>query len=525
MNVQDVLIHALPIIAKLTDGFVAITDSTGNRLRVIDANGNSIGILENRRLGLGEESIKQGKVLSGPSELAKGARIWAIPIGQFALIVTDDGKKHRQTQIEYSLKESLPLIANVIGGEASIFNEIGEVIHSINHDGTSNNELVGQINKDAYSSMTLHKSHVIQSSVLPGGKSILIPISKGLGLELSTLSPDTLDQEINKEGNAKYNFDDIIGKSDTLRKAKELSLRVSKSISPVLLLGESGTGKELFAHSIHNASSRKNHKFVAINCGSIPENLIESILFGYEKGSFTGANPTGKNGLFIEAHKGTIFLDEIAEMDHRLQTRLLRVLQEKEIMPLGSSKTFEVDVRVIAATNKNLKQLIKEGKFREDLYYRLNVIPIDIPSLAERKEDIKVLVNSFIKEYNILLNKRITGCSHEAMNKLLKYQWPGNVRQLRNAIERAINVVDAGFIEVDHLPDYIFNEERQTVKEINYNQSLDEAIKRFEQEYISEVLAKTQFNKQEAANQLGVSTTTLWRKINNSNSDYIERIK
>lgn len=525
MDLKQILLSSLPIIAKLTDGFVAVTDHEGLRLKVIDSAGNSIHGLENRRLDLAAKAIEDQTVLSGPSELARDAEMWAIPMGEYALIVTDDGKKQKQIQLEYSLKESLSLIANVIGGEASLFDGIGQITHSVNRDGSINDQFIGEINKDAYTTMSINKSQVVESSVIPGGKSILIPITTQVGLELSSLSSQEKESEKKESGNAKYTFEDMIGHSEPFIKAKNLGMRAAKSVSPILLLGETGTGKEWFAHAIHNASDRFNQKFIALNCGSIPSNLIESILFGYESGTFTGGSPGGKKGLFIEADRGTLFLDEIGEMDVTLQTRLLRVLQEKEVMPLGSLKSQEVDVRIIAATNKNIEQLIEAGEFREDLYYRLNVFPIDLPPLRERREDIEDLVNNFIKELNITLNKRITGCSQEALKILRDYHWSGNIRQLRNCVERAANIVDDGKIDVEHLPDYLFSLDTEQGWSIQEKETLDDAVKRIEKELIEQALVETHNNKQEAAKRLGISTTTLWRKINNEPVNQIKRIK
>lgn len=254
---------------------------------------------------------------------------------------------------------------------------------------------------------------------------------------------------------SKYQFDDLIGRSESFQNAKKLAERISVSQSSVLLIGESGTGKELFAHAIHNNSMRAFHPFVPINCASIPEQLLESELFGYEAGSFTGANKGGKKGLFEAAKHGTIFLDEIGDMPLTMQSKLLRALQEKEILPVGGQKSIPIDVRIIAATHRDLEKMVEEGKFRQDLYYRLNVIKIDIPPLRNRKGDIELLSYKLIKKLEKKFYRNGTVLSSEVLAKLKQHSWPGNIRELENVLERAINVLNGRRIELIHLPLYI----------------------------------------------------------------------
>lgn len=226
---------------------------------------------------------------------------------------------------------------------------------------------------------------------------------------------------------------------------------IASTDSTVMITGDSGTGKELFARTIHNLSHRKNNSFVAINCGAIPTNLLESELFGYKKGAFTGAY-TDKIGFFEEASHGTIFLDEIGEVEPQFQVKLLRVLQEGEVMPVGSNRPVKVNARVIAATNKNLRQSMAKGEFRKDLYYRLNVIQIEIPPLQERKEDIPLLANYFLAKYSEKYKKNLQGFSESAIGYLIKHPWPGNVRELENAMERAVILSKGNVIDVPSLP-------------------------------------------------------------------------
>ena len=240
---------------------------------------------------------------------------------------------------------------------------------------------------------------------------------------------------IGKGHRAKYTFDDIIGESLEINKSKEIAKRMARSDSSVLIHGETGTGKELFAQAIHNESSRRDYQFVAVNCGALPENILESELFGYEEGAFTGAKKGGKLGLFELAHRGTIFLDEIGEMPKSLQIKLLRVLQEKEIMRLGSDRIIDIDIRVIAASNKKLEELVKNGEFREDLYYRLKILPLNLPSLRERRDDIIDIFEHFKEVYEGRF--RMT---KEAEVSLLKHKWKGNIRELRNVAEYLVNM-------------------------------------------------------------------------------------
>ncbi|MCG4565271.1 sigma-54 interaction domain-containing protein [Anaerosalibacter bizertensis] len=253
-------------------------------------------------------------------------------------------------------------------------------------------------------------------------------------------------QLIGKGHKAKYNFDDIIGESAALTKCKKIAKRMAKSNSSILITGETGTGKELFAQAIHNNSPRKNYQFVAVNCGAIPENLLESELFGYEEGAFTGAKKGGKSGLFELAHNGTLFLDEITEMSMDLQVKLLRVLEEREIIRIGGNRMIDVDVRIIAATNNDIKNMVRTGEFREDLYYRLNVLPLRIPPLRARKEDILFLIEEFKKEF-----KSDFILTENAKKSLLNHSWNGNVRELRNYVEYFVNL-DLKEIDTKNFP-------------------------------------------------------------------------
>ncbi|MBK5240039.1 sigma 54-interacting transcriptional regulator [Clostridium sp.] len=312
---------------------------------------------------------------------------------------------------------------------------------------------------------------------------------------------------------------DILGKSKQVQKLKQNVKKIAISTSTVLITGESGTGKEMFARAIHNESNRNDKPFIAINCGAIPDMLLESELFGYAKGAFTGADPMGKIGKFEFANKGTILLDEIGDMPLYLQTKLLRVLQERCITRIGSNKTIDIDVRVVATTNKDLVKAIKENKFREDLYYRLNVIPLEIPPLRERKEDIKLLIEAFIEKYCNLFNKNFLNMklADDTEQILYNYKWPGNIRELENTVEYIVNMVGTnGIIKREILPENIFHNEI----DIFNNEHEIFTLKSLEKRAIENAIEKygtTTEGKKIAAKRLGIGIATLYRKIEEYN--------
>ena len=321
--------------------------------------------------------------------------------------------------------------------------------------------------------------------------------------------------KINKD--YKITLDNIISESEIMEHTKQKALIASKSNSTVLITGESGTGKELFARAIHNHSDRVDNTFVTVNCAAIPDNLLESELFGYEEGAFTGAKKGGKLGKFEIAHKGTIFLDEIGDMSLHLQGKLLRVLQERELDKIGGKSNILIDVRVIAATNKNLVELVAKGQFREDLYYRLNVIPITLPALRQRKDDIPLLIDYMIKEYAHKLNKDVIGIEDDAKKTLIDYSWPGNVRELQNVIEYSINMSNSSLLNLDIIPNNIkskyYDEKSNKYEEIRTLEDL-------EKEEISKALNKFKHYKKDkelVAKSLGISRATLYRKLEKYN--------
>lgn len=340
--------------------------------------------------------------------------------------------------------------------------------------------------------------------------------------EITKLSNELKNaKDIIRSLEAKYTFEDIIGKDLSLLEAVEKARKAAEIPITVLLRGESGTGKEIFAHAIHNESERKYRKFVRVNCSAIPETLLESELFGYEEGAFTGAKKGGRKGLFEEANGGTIFLDEIGEIPPGTQSKLLRVLQEKEFVRVGGTKSVNVDVRVIAATNVDLEAAIDSGRFRADLYYRLNVLPIKIPPLRMRKGDIYDLSTLFIRKFNQQYGRNVQDISHQAVQQLARYDWPGNVRELDNVIGRAIinmktndtvimenhlpqfeRLVDKGEIPVVHDESYVEN-----------SMTLENIIEKTEKRYIEQIMSECGNNKTKAAKHMDISLRSLYYKL------------
>lgn len=352
------------------------------------------------------------------------------------------------------------------------------------------------------------------SIVRPDEKTVPIGVSTALlkdefgtvigGVE--TFRDLTLVDELRKELYKRHTFDDIISKSENMLELFSVLPQIAESDSTVLIVGASGTGKELFARAIHNNSSRRNGPFVAVNAGALPDTLCESELFGYKAGAFTDAK-RDKPGRFALARDGTIFLDEIGDISAAIQVRLLRVLEERVFEPLGSTKTIKTNARVIAATHRNLEKLVEDGRFRQDLYYRINVVKLAIPSLRERKQDIPLLVDHFVWRFNHLTGKQIIGVSDEALGALMVHDWPGNVRELENAIEHAFVLCQQSVIQPHHLPAHLVPKSQSLL----LAQGL--TLREIEKHAIEETLARNGWKKVRTARQLGIDKNTLRRKI------------
>ena len=336
---------------------------------------------------------------------------------------------------------------------------------------------------------------------------ILIQVKRAL--EQTALRAEL--KRLRTEVQARDRFQNIIGQSESMQRVLEITAQVADLPANVLIEGESGTGKELIARAIHQSSSRASGPFVAVNCAAIPENLLESELFGYVRGAFTDARKD-RRGLFQEASGGIIFLDEISEIPLALQAKLLRLLEDKEVRPLGANQSEKIDARVVSASNRNLADQVQNGKFRQDLYYRLNVIRIELPALRQRSQDIPLLVNHFVNKFAVGANRTVDGVTADAMAALKAYEWPGNIRELEHTIERAVLLGKGPVIGMEDLPPAM-------VKKADLGILMVQGIAKqltladLEREYIGKVLESTQGNKTEAAKLLGVDRTTLYRKL------------
>ena len=315
-------------------------------------------------------------------------------------------------------------------------------------------------------------------------------------------------EELKQEIKRSYTFKDIISKNYQILKIFDILPNIATSGSTVLIQGSSGTGKELFARAIHNLSPRKKEPFLAVSCGALPESLLESELFGYVKGAFTDAKKD-KLGRFSLAQGGTIFLDEVDSLSQATQMKLLRVLQEKEFEPLGAVAPVKADVRFIAATRENLSTLVEKGTFRDDLYFRLNVVLLKLPPLSQRRDDIPLLIEHFIEKFNRKMNRNISGISNNALRVLIQYEFPGNVRQLENIIEHAFVMCQSEIININHLPPEFYHFQRSSIKTSLEQTPLQQA----ERQTILQSLEKHNWNKSETAKEIGVHRTTLWRKM------------
>lgn len=326
------------------------------------------------------------------------------------------------------------------------------------------------------------------------------------------------DEKRNKHSQkpiSKYTFDSIVGKSNAIKNTIELAKQYSSNNATVLITGETGTGKELFAHSIHNHSKRRRNPFVAINCSAIPENLLESELFGHEDGAFTGAKKGGRMGYFEMAHGGTIFLDEIADIDELIQIKLLRVCQEREILRVGGNRIIPIDVRIIVATNTDLYERVREGKFRQDLFFRLDVLTLDIPPLRDRKEDIGDLCMHFINQMSRTLNLMVTGIDHDVMQILEDYEWPGNIRELQNVVQKMLAFTRTGSIDLNNVKNIVSQLEKRKIKNRKTKDDiLDLSLLEVKRIMVERALEREGNDVKAASKRLGIDKSTLYRIIN-----------
>ncbi|MFZ2397640.1 MAG: sigma 54-interacting transcriptional regulator [Smithella sp.] len=435
---------------------------------------------------------------------------------------------------------SLPL--NLIDGQNIILDSIADGVFTVNKDwqitsfnraaekitGVPKEEAIGQLCKDVLKADICEKSCCLRATMKTGepivNKKVQIidadghrfPISistallrdkKGLLLgAVETFRDISVEEDLRKAIKEKYSFSDIISKNHQMLQLFDILPDIADSASTVLIEGESGTGKELFARAIHTLSARKKQPFIAVNCGALPDTLLESELFGYKAGAFTDAKKD-KPGRFQLAENGTLFLDEIADITPAMQVKLLRVIQEKTFEPLGATQSVEHHVRIIVATNKRLEELVRQERFREDLFYRINVFKITLPPLRERMEDIPLLCEHFIDRFNTMQKNDISGISDEAMAVLMGYTYPGNIRELANIIERAFILCKTGLIEKKHLPESLF------LLSADIFPTNDISLKNMEKTYLVKALEQNSWDCLKTAKQLGIHKSTLYRKI------------
>jgi len=405
------------------------------------------------------------------------------------------------------------------------FNRAAEQITGVRRE-----EAIGQRCKDVLKADVCEKGCILRKTI-QSGKSIVnrivhivdaagrrVPISISTALlkdgqgrivgAVETFRDISVEEKLRKTIAGRYSFEDIISKNHRMNQLFDILPDVADSASAVLLEGESGTGKELFARAIHHLSPRKKQPFIAVNCGALPDTLLESELFGYKAGAFTDAKKD-KPGRFRLAERGTLFLDEVGDISPALQVRLLRVLQEKTYEPLGSVESVASDVRIVAATNRRLLERVKEGKFREDLYYRIHVIRMELPPLRDRMEDIPLLADHFIHHFNVLQKKEISGLSGESLACLVSYDYPGNVRELQNMIEHAFILCKSGLIEPHHLPENLCLS--RSMESSGRDETMN--MKDLEAVFITNMLRRHQWNRIKTARALGIHKSTLFRKI------------
>ncbi|RKO67262.1 sigma-54 interaction domain-containing protein [Desulfofundulus salinus] len=548
----ETLCAALGMIARLAGGYATVIDLCSGNTKTVDASGREVPHypLENYE---GLEEVRQiSSPLLFPSRREEGVLHFFLPLEGCLLAVNNLLHARREAGLKATFREALPLIARVAGGEAVLFDRQGMRFFSVGSGGKESVRGMGEFTYLGRQAMELGRPVIGPSLLEEGAMAVRIPVTAEFGLGFNNVlavKQKKMLASTSRRDYPRYTFAHIIGTSRAIQHCIRQARQVAVTNSTVLLYGETGTGKELFAQSIHNASQRSGGPFVAINCGAIPASLVESQLFGYEAGAFTGARREGQQGLFEQASGGTLFLDEISEMELELQSRLLRVLQEREVVRIGGKKPVPVDVRVIASTNKDLWQMVASGKFRQDLFYRLNVVDLRIPPLRERVEDIPLLVRHFIKQFRDTFGTFVRDISPEALECLMAYSWPGNVRELQNCIERTMNLATHEVILPSDLPALIRNcacrlpENTATATQsgqiapVYYFAKLNSqghlpktdndgsffktpsfcvlkgTTQAVERSTILRALEETGYNRRRAAEKLGISTTTLWRKM------------
>jgi DNA-binding NtrC family response regulator len=513
------LVAALAPLARITGGIAMLSNADGNCLHAVDHMGQPRPELVDAPCELCQAAIRSGATQTLRDTATQVERI-AIPFEDGAICTSNGGTVEYQRCIFETLKETLPLIASVAGGEAVLIGPEGQRTHSADPDTSEVRLGSGAISEYCREVMETGRPAIGPSMEVPGAMAVRIPFCKEFGFGFNNAKAvrqrEALLDQVKRGRSARYTWDDIVGDCPRIQETLLLAKRAAASHSTILMTGESGTGKELFSQAIHNASDRSEQPFIALNCSAIPESLVESTLFGYAPGTFTGAQRGGKEGLFEQANGGTLLLDEISEMPLESQAKLLRVLQEKEVCRLGSARPVPIDVRIISTSNVDMAQCAADGTFRSDLYYRLNVIDIHLPPLRERMGDIEKLASAMLARLFHQGGRYVRRITPDALAVLLAYDWPGNLRELHNALERAVYMATGDSIELHHLPPNL-----QAVSGAGPGDDtladaprpLATRIAGAENQAIIEVLRRNNGNRTKSAEQLGISVTTLWRRM------------
>jgi len=499
--------QALPALASLTGGAAVLCDRNG---RVLVSAGNGASELAGHAARLAA-LVSADRPVVVPLE-QDGRYVAAIHVSGGVLLIDSSARSGEAARYRRAMEEAMPLIAQVAGGDVVMFDRVGARSRAVHPDGKSNPSAVGVITDLCRKAMDECRPSIGTSVMIPGALAVRIPLSPEFGIafnnKLAAVARNRLRERTPQHRDTRYHIEDIIGDSPAMVEAKRLASTLAASPSTVLIHGETGTGKELFAQAIHNLSPRAAKPFVAINCGALPASLIESTLFGYAEGSFTGAKRQGAPGVFEQANGGTLFLDEISEMPFDLQVSLLRVIQEREVRRVGADMAKPVDVRILVSTNKSLENLVRQGKFRTDLFFRLNVLELEVPPLRDRKADIPALAYHFIGSFARTMGKEANDIAPAVLEAICAYDWPGNVRELQNCTEFIVNMLDGNAIRPEHLPAFL-RDGRRSIAGSAFRSRVAET----ERDVVLDALRAAHGNKAEAARRLGLNRTTLWRVL------------
>ncbi len=523
----DMLVETLPALARMIGGCVVLTEPDGRIIHALACGGRpapeAVGCIhptcrtaarQQRPLtstGRDEPEAPEQPTWTCPCQ----GEILAIPLGYLVLGIGNGARTARDAALQAALAEALPVIARMTGGIAVAFDGEGRRLRVVKSDGRELSDLIGHQNQADRAAMELQRPVIGPSNMVPGAMAVRIPITSEFGLGFNNALAVPADAGTARSGHprARYTLDDIIGESPQLQAVRHLAAAAATSSAPLCITGETGTGKELLAQAVHNAGPRHHQPFVAVNCAALPDSLFESTLFGYIGGAFTGADQEGRPGLFEEADGGTLLLDEIGELPPAMQAKLLRVLQEREVLRIGTSRPRPVDVRVICTTHRELSSLVQAGRFRADLFYRLDVLSVHLPPLCQRSGDLPILARHLLPRLAATHGKPVYRWQPAVERALLAHDWPGNIRELQNCLERAVILCEGNTLQVSHLPLALQHPRAHRPGGRAARTGLEVTVRSAEHEALIEALAAVGGNRSLAARQLGISITTLWRKL------------